>query len=377
VTIPLLDIHAQHASIQEELDEAIAQVLRHGRFVGGPEIANFEEAFASYCLADHCIGCSSGTSAVTLALRAVGVGPGDEVITTTFTFIATVESIMEAGATPVLVDVDPETALARVEDVESAITSRTKAIVVVHLYGQPVDMTSFAELAAARRLRLVEDAAQAHGAEWRGGRIGSLGDAAAFSFFPGKNLGALGDAGAVTTTDSGVAARVRSLRNHGRSDKYRHDEIGTNARIDTLQAAILATKLRHLEDWTEARREHAAAYDAALGDIDGVSPIVVHPSARAVYHQYVVRVSNRELALDTLKEQGVSAGVHYPIPLHRQPALAGGNHRALPHADRLAGEVLSLPVYPELSVAQRDTVIEAVSQYAMAAAETSMTASRS
>jgi dTDP-4-amino-4,6-dideoxygalactose transaminase len=377
VTIPLLDIHAQHASIQGELDEAIAQVLRHGRFVGGPEIAEFEEAFASYCGADHCIGCSSGTSAVTLALRAVGVGPGDEVITTTFTFMATVESIVEAGAIPVLVDVDPETALARAEDVEGAITARTKAIVVVHLYGQPVDMTSFAELAGARGLKLIEDAAQAHGAEWSGERIGGLGDAAAFSFFPGKNLGALGDAGAVTTTDPDVAARVRSLRDHGRSDKYRHNEIGTNARIDTLQAAVLAVKLRHLERWTEARRGHAAAYDAALTDIDGVEPILIQPSARAVYHQYVVRVANRELALSTLKDWGVSAGVHYPIPLHRQPALADTSHGSLPFADRLANEVLSLPVYPELSVAQRDTVVEAVATYAAAVADTSMTAGRS
>jgi dTDP-4-amino-4,6-dideoxygalactose transaminase len=366
--IPLLDIKAQHASIEEELDEAMAAVMRHGRFVAGPEVADFERAFAAYCDTSECVGCSSGTSAIALALRAAGVGPGDEVITSALTFIATVEPIVEVGAEPVLTDVDPETGLMRVEDCEAALTPRSAAILVVHLYGQPVDMTAFRQLADRRGLRLIEDAAQAHGAEWDGGRVGSLGDAAAFSFFPGKNLGALGDGGALTTSDADLARRARSLRDHGRVDKYRHDELGTNARLDTLQAAVLLTKLRHLDGWNDARRRHARAYDAAFEAAEGIEPIHVEPAARSVYHQYVVRVVDREGAVEALRRDGIAAGVHYPIPLHRQPALAG-RHRALnlPGAEKLADEVLSLPVYPELSDAQRDEVVGALSAHGLEA----------
>jgi len=364
VTIPLLDIHAQHDAVRAELDEAISGVLAHGRFVGGPEIAAFEREYAAYCRAEHCVGCSNGTAAVTLALRALGVGPGDEVITTTFTFIATAESIVEVGATPVLVDADPETALMRTADVEAAITPRTKAIVVVHLYGQPVDMDAFRELADAHGLKLVEDAAQAHGAEWNGRRVGSMGDVAAFSFFPGKNLGAIGDAGAVTTSDPEVATRLRALRDHGRVDKYRHDELATNARLDTLQAAVLSVKLRHLERWNEARRRHAAAYDRALADLENIEPIHVADLAEPVYHQYVVRVPDRAAAMEMLRQREVASGIHYPIPLHRQPAMAKTEWPALPHSELLADEVLSVPVYPELSDAQRDQVLAALTEVA-------------
>jgi dTDP-4-amino-4,6-dideoxygalactose transaminase len=361
LTIPLLDIHAQHRAIRGDLDAAIAAVLAHGRFVAGPEVGQFEEAFARYCEVPHCVGCSSGTSALTLALRAAGVGPGDEVVTTAFTFIATVESIVETGADPVLVDVDAASGLMRVEDVEAAITERTAAIVAVHLYGQPVDTRAFGELADNRGLKLIEDAAQAHGAEWEGRRADSLGDAAAFSYFPGKNLGALGDAGAVTTGDAELAARARALRDHGRLDKYRHDRLGTNARLDTLQAAVLGVKLPHLERWTEARRAHASAYDEALANLEGVEPITVEPRARCVYHQYVVKVADRDAVADALRERGISTGVHYPVPLHRQPALAA-EHGALdlPGAEALAATVLSLPVYPELTGEQRDQVVRAL-----------------
>jgi dTDP-4-amino-4,6-dideoxygalactose transaminase len=364
--IPLLDIQAQHASIQAELDETMAAVMRHGRFVGGPEVSEFEQAFAGYCDASECVGCSSGTSAIALALRAAGVGPGDEVVTSAFTFIATVEPIVEVGAEPVLTDVDPDTGLMRVEDCEAALTARSAAILVVHLYGQPVNMTAFRELADQRGLLLIEDAAQAHGAKWDGGRAGSLGDAAAFSFFPGKNLGALGDGGALTTSDAELARRARSLRDHGRVDKYRHDELGTNARLDTLQAAVLLTKLGHLDAWNEARRRHAQAYDAAFDSVEGIEPIRVKPAARSVYHQYVVRVPDRDGAVEALRRDGIAAGVHYPIPLHRQPALAD-RHGAvsLPGAEKLADEVLSLPVYPELSDDQRDEVVAALSAHAL------------
>jgi dTDP-3-amino-3,4,6-trideoxy-alpha-D-glucose transaminase len=362
--IPLFDLEAQHAAVREEIDAAIAGVFAHGRFVGGPEIEAFEEAFAAFCGAPHCVGLSNGTDALTLALRAAGVGAGDDVITTSMTFIATVESICLAGAHPVLVDPQRDTALMDVAAVEAAITPDTAAVVVVHLYGQPVDLDAFRVLCDRRGLLLVEDAAQAHGAEWRGRKVGSVGNVATFSFFPGKNLGALGDAGAVTTGDGELSRRIRSFRDHGRSEKYRHDELGTNARLDTLQAAVLTAKLWHLPAWNEARRLRAARYDAALAKLEGVTPLRVLDGALPVYHQYVVRTADRDSARSSLARRGISSGVHYPIPLHRQPALAGlANESAFPNADALANEVLSLPLYPELSPAQQETVATALAQH--------------
>jgi dTDP-4-amino-4,6-dideoxygalactose transaminase len=361
VQIPLLDIEAQHASLGGELEAAVARVLAHGRFVAGPEVAEFEQEFARYCGADHAVGAASGTAALTLALRAAGIGPGDEVITSAMTFIATVESIVEAGATPVLADPSRDTALLDPDEVAGLVTDRTAAIVVVHLYGQMVDMTGFRRLADRHGLLLVEDAAQAHGAEWLGTRAGAAGDVAAFSFFPGKNLGAVGDAGALTTADGGLAARAAALRDHGRSDKYEHLTLGTNARLDTVQAAVLSCKLPRLDAWNAARREHARSYDAAFADLDEIVPIAVDERATHVYHQYVVRTAQREELRAALRERGIATGVHYPIPLTRQPALAGTvEPDAFPNADALAVEVLSLPVYPELSEPQRDAVIEAV-----------------
>jgi dTDP-4-amino-4,6-dideoxygalactose transaminase len=360
MTLPLLDLNAQHASIREQLEAAIARVLAHGKFVQGPEVAEFEEAFADYCDVGHCVGTSNGTSAIELVLRAAGIGAGDEIVTTPFTFIATVEPILLAGARPMFVDVDPETGLLEAEAVEAAITPRTAAIMPVHLYGQTVDLDAFRALADRRGLFLLEDAAQAHGASWAGRRAGSVGDAATFSFFPGKNLGALGDAGCVTTNDEALAARIRKLRDHGRLDKYRHDEVGTNARLDTLQAAVLAAKLAHLEGWNEARRRHARAYDAAFASVDGIAPIRVLGEAVAVYHQYVVRLADREGARAALAERRISTGVHYPVPLHRQPALAGLVEGDFPAAEALAEEVLSLPVFPELTDEQRDAVVAAL-----------------
>jgi dTDP-4-amino-4,6-dideoxygalactose transaminase len=362
VSIPLLDLGAQHASIRSELDEAIAAVLAEGKFVSGPEVGRFENAFAEYCGSSDAIGVSSGTSALTLGLRAAGVKPGDEVITSAMTFIATAESIVEAGARPVLVDPSLETGLLEADGVVAAITDRTSAIVVVHLWGQPVDLTVFRKLADDRGLILAEDAAQAHGAEWAGSRAGSVGDFGAFSFYPGKNLGCLGDGGAVTTNDSELAARVRSLRDHGRVDKYRHDVLGTNARLDTLQAAVLDVKLRHLEAWNEARRAHATAYDEAFAAIEETDPIEIRAEATPVYHQYVVRVPGRDAAMEALRAEGIGVGAHYPIPLNRQPALESlVKADSFPAADRLGDEVLSLPVFPELTPEQRDTVVSAVS----------------
>jgi dTDP-4-amino-4,6-dideoxygalactose transaminase len=359
--VPLLDLQAQHSALRPELDAAIAGVMEHGAFVGGPEIEHFEQRFAAFCAAAECVGVSNGTDALTLCLRAAGIGPGDEVITTAFTFVATVESIVQTGARPVLVDPRPGTALLHVDDVRSAIGTRTAAIVPVHLYGQTVDLDAFRALADRQGLLLVEDAAQAHGAAWRRAPAGSVGDLASFSFFPGKNLGALGDAGAVTTRDPTLARRVRLLRDHGRSEKYRHEQLGTNARLDTLQAAVLSVKLEHVAAWNDERRRHAAAYDAAFADFDGVDPIRIAEGALPVYHQYVVRVRDRDNLRDDLTQRGIATGVHYPIPLQRQPALAGlieeDRH---PSADQLARTVLSLPMYPELPDDQRDAVIAAL-----------------
>jgi dTDP-4-amino-4,6-dideoxygalactose transaminase len=363
MNLPLLDLEAQHAAIRKDLDSAISRVLEHGQFVQGPEVAEFEEAFAGYCEVGHCIGVANGTAAIELVLRAAGIGKGDEVITTPFTFMASVEPILLGGARPVFVDVDPESALLDAGEVEAAVSPRTAAIMPVHLYGQTVDLDAFRALADRHKLFLIEDAAQAHGARWQKRRAGSVGDAATFSFFPGKNLGALGDAGAVTTNDGELAAKIRKLRDHGRVDKYRHDELGTNARLDTLQAALLAVKLPHLDGWNAARRRHAVAYDAAFKSIDGVEAIRVHEAAKAVYHQYVIRVAERDQARAALIEQGIGAAVHYPIPLHLQPALAGIVSGEFPVAETLAAEVLSVPVFPELTDEQRNRVVHTVSAF--------------
>jgi dTDP-4-amino-4,6-dideoxygalactose transaminase len=363
MNLSLLDLHAQHAYVGEALDAAIARVVAHGQFVQGPEVAEFEESFAEFCEARYCVGTSNGTSAIELALRAAGIGPADEVVTTPFTFIATVEPILQAGARPVLVDVDAETGLLEADVVESAITPRTAALVPVHLYGQTVDLDAFRALADRHKLFLLEDAAQAHGARWRGRRAGSVGDASTFSFFPGKNLGAFGDAGCVTTNDEAVARRVRKLRDHGRIDKYRHDELGTNARLDTLQAAVLSAKLPHLERWNDLRRRHAESYDEAFAAVSGVEPIRIAENALPVYHQYVVRLAHRDAARAALAEVGIASAVHYPVPLHRQPALEGLVGGDFPAAERLARDVLSLPVFPELSREQRNSVVAAMAGF--------------
>jgi dTDP-4-amino-4,6-dideoxygalactose transaminase len=361
MTLPLFDLHAQHTSIRGEIDRALTGVIQHGRFINGPEVEEFEQAFAGYCGATACVGTSNGTSAIELVLRAAGIGAGDEVITTTMTFIATVEPIVLVGARPILVDIDPDTALLAVDAVEAAISERTAALMPVHLYGQPVDLDAFRALADRHKLLLIEDAAQAHGASWRGQRVGTVGDVATFSFFPGKNLGALGDAGAVVTSDAGLAGDVRRLRDHGRIGKYEHDQIGTNARLDTVQAAVLIAKLEFLDQWNTARRHHADAYDEAFADIEAVTPIHVSEDANAVYHQYVVRVQARDEVRALLEARGISSGVHYPIPLHRQPALTGYVEAEYPVADDLARTVLSLPMFPELSTEQLDRVVTAVS----------------
>ncbi len=364
--IPLLDLHAEYDPLKDELLARIAGVLDSGWFYLGQETPGLEADWAAYCGTRYAVGLGSGTEAVWLALLAAGIGPGDEVITVSHTFIATVAAIHFAGARPVFVDIDPLTCNMDVRQVEAAITPRTRAILPVHLYGQPADVAPLLELADRYRLWLIEDACQAHGAEYRGRRAGSLGHVAAFSFVFTKNLKAYGDAGAITTNDPAIDHKVRALRDHGRSGKYEHPTFGLNCRIDEVQAAIVRVKLAHLEAWTEARRQHAARLNAALADLDWLTLPVEAPGVRHVYHQYVVRTPHRDALAEHLRARGIQTGVHYPIPCHLQGACAhlGYGPGSLPETERAAREVLSLPVYPELTETQLNQIIAAVRSFA-------------
>ena len=362
--IPLVDLKAQYRAIRSEIDSAIQRVVDNTSFILGSEVSQFEQAFADYVEAKEAVGVASGTAALHLALRACGVEPGDEVITTAHTFIATAEAISTVGARPVFVDIEPRTYNLDPNQVEDAITSRTRAILPVHLYGQPAEMESLLDIARRRDVWLIEDAAQAHGAIYRGQRCGSIGHLACFSFYPGKNLGAYGDAGAVTGNDLDLLAKVRILRNHGRSTKYEHLEIGYGERLDALQAAILAAKLPFLDGWIEARRRHARSYTELLQDVPLLTPWEA-PGVRHAYHLYVVRTPHRDALFDHLKAQGIGVGIHYPIPLHRQPAyLEQGYAQAqLPITEQAAAEVLSLPMYPELTDEQIAYVVDATKEF--------------
>jgi dTDP-4-amino-4,6-dideoxygalactose transaminase len=358
--IPLVGLFDQYQTIKSEIDAAIQNIITSSAFVGGKEVRNFENDFAAYCEAKACVGVGNGTDALYLTLRALGVGPGDEVITVAHTFIATSEAISSTGATPIFIDVKEDTMLMDPEKIESAITSKTKAVVPVHLYGQSCDMDAIMEIARKHGLKVVEDAAQAHGGKWRGRRVGSIGDAATFSFYPGKNLGAFGDAGAVVSQDEDLIEYIRMLANHGRLEKYTHKMEGVNSRLDGLQAAILRVKLRYLDEWNSKRRQIADAYREQLTHRSIVATSV-HEHAEAVWHLFVVRVADRERLQSLLKEEGIATGIHYPVPLHLQPAY---EHRRaefeLPTTERAAQEVLSLPMYPELSQEQIEAVCNAV-----------------
>ena len=357
--IPLVDLKAQYHSIKEEIDQAIAGVLESSQFVLGKEVAAFEEAFAAYCGGGEGVGVNSGTSALHLALLAAGVGPGHEVITTPFTFVATVAAICYTGATPVYVDIDPVAYTLDPARLEAAITSRTKAILPVHLYGQPADMDPILEIARRRGLVVIEDAAQAHGSEYKGRRVGSLADMACFSFYPGKNLGAYGEGGAVVTAHPEYAKTIRLLRNWGESRRYYHDLRGFNYRMEGFQGAILRVKLRHLERWTEARRANARVYTELLKDSGVVTPREMAYS-RHVYHVYVLRVRGRDAIATSLGVAGVQTGIHYPIPVHLQQAYRDARYREgdFPVAEQVAREVLSLPMYPELQRSQMEQICE-------------------
>ena len=361
--IPMVDLAAQYRRIRPEVDAAMARVLETTAFIKGEDCGAFEREFAAYCGAAHAVGVANGTDALILALRAYGVGPGDEVVTVANTFIATGEAILLNGARPVFVDVDPATFTMDPAKVEAAITPRTKVILPVHLYGHPADMDAINAIAARHGLPVLEDAAQAHGAEIGGRRAGTLGHAACFSFYPGKNLGAYGDAGAVVSNDADFAARLRQIANHGGgANKYDNVVLGTNSRLDTLQAAVLRVKLRHMETWDTERRERVAAYDRALAGVAGLTLPRERAGTRSAWHLYTVRSSDRGALQAALKEQGISTAVHYPRPIHLQPAMApaGGRPGDLPVSEMLTKEVLCLPLYPELPFEDVARVADAV-----------------
>lgn len=359
--IPFVDLRSQYQAIRAEVGEAITRVLESCELVLGSEVSAFEREFASYCGTEHGIGVNSGTSALHLALLAAGVGHGDEVITVPFTFVATVSAICYTGARPIFVDVEPRTLSLDPAALEAAVTERTKAILPVHLYGQPADMDPILAVARRHGLVVIEDAAQAHGAEHKGRRVGGLGDLGCFSFYPGKNLGAYGEGGMVVTSSPAYARTIRMLRDWGAEKKYEHVLKGYNYRLEAIQGAVLRVKLRHLEAWTEARRSVAARYEEALKG----SPIGLpwaRPDVRHVYHLYAIRTPERARLQEQLLARGIQTGIHYPTPVHLLPAFADLGYRSgeFPQAERAAASVLSLPMYPELSASQVETVTRAV-----------------
>jgi dTDP-4-amino-4,6-dideoxygalactose transaminase len=361
MNIPLVDLQAQYQMIRDEVRKAIDDVLADMQLFLGPRTQAFEEAFAAYCGCRYGIGVSSGTDALVLALRACGIDPGDEVITVANTFIATVEAIALVGARPVFVDIDPQTYTMDPQQVEAAITGRSRAILPVHLYGHPAEMRPLLTIARAHGLRVIEDASQAHGATYLGQRVGGLGDIGCFSLYYSKNLGAYGEAGICVTNDAALAERMRMLRDHGSRRRYHHEILGSNARMDELQAAILLVKLRYLEPWNAARQAHASAYNQALSAVVEAIP-TVKPWAGHVYCYYVIQVAQRDRFRRLLEEEGISTNIHYPTPIHLQPACAylGYQRGSLPVTEAAAARIVSLPMYPELSERQIARVIEAV-----------------
>ena len=363
--IPFLDLKATSAQVADEVSNRWKTILEQSDFVLGREVDHFEREFAEYCGCDHAIGVASGLDALKLILRAMDIGAGDEVITAANSFIATALAISSVGAVPVLVDIADKDFLIDVQAFEKAITPKTKAIIPVHLYGQAADMDPIVEIAHKHGLKVIEDACQAHGALYKGCRCGSLGDAAAFSFYPGKNLGAFGDGGAATTSDDTLADRIRMLRNYGSLRRYRHDELGENSRLDTVQAAVLSVKLQYLEGWNAARRRIAARYAEGLKDVAEVRLPFTNGYAEHVHHLYVIRSARRDDLMKYLQERGIGCIIHYPIPIHLQKAYAsiGWKLGDFPVTERAAPEILSLPLFPTMSDEQVDYVVESVADF--------------
>jgi dTDP-4-amino-4,6-dideoxygalactose transaminase len=357
--IPFLDLKAHHEGIRREIDSAIREVIDTGAFAGGPFVERFEKEFAAFCGTSGAVGVGSGTDALWFALLGLGIGPGDEVITVPMTFMATTEAISFCGATPVLVDIEPVTYTMDPARVERAITPRTKAIVPVHLYGQMADMDPILEVAKRHRLHVIEDACQAHGAEYKGKKAGSMGVAGCFSFYPGKNLGAFGEAGAVVTSDRHLMKTIQMLRDHGQERKYHHALIGWNGRMDGIQGAVLRVKLKRLTEANRARRAHARLYNELLAAVPGVIAPQEAKDRTHVYHVYAVRIAARDRVMKSLSDRGIGCSVHYPVPIHLQPAYKSLGYKPgdFPVAERCAEEFLSLPMFPELTDVQVNEVV--------------------
>lgn len=366
MNIPLLDLKGQYHAIKDEIDAAIQGVLENGQFILGPQVKALEHDIASYCRVPYAIGVGNGTDALVIALRACGIGPGDEVITSPFTFFASAESISAVGAKPVFVDIDPDTFNMDVSKIEQAITSRTRAIIPVHLFGQIADMDAIMDIAKKHDLMVIEDACQAMGAEYKGMKAGSFGHAACFSFFPTKNLGTYGDGGMIVIRDADIDKKARMLRAHGSVKKYYHEMIGYNSRLDELHAAILNVKFKYLDQWNDMRRHNAALYDELLKDSGVVTPYAA-PYAKHIYHQYVVQCDDRDGLAEALKAEGISTGVYYPLPLHLQDAYKDLGYKMgdMPYAEAACNRVLALPMYPELEPVQIKYVADAIKNYRM------------
>jgi dTDP-4-amino-4,6-dideoxygalactose transaminase len=364
IKVPFLDLWSQHLPLMSEFNDAIREVIESSAFAGGRFVAAFEEDFAAYCKVPCAIGVGSGTEALWLSLLACGVGSGDEVITVPSTFMATAEAITYCGARPVFVDVDESTYTMNPDALKHALTPKTKAIIPVHLFGQPSDMDPIVEFGRKHGLYVIEDACQAHGATYKGKRVGTFGDTACFSFYPGKNLGAFGEAGAIVTNSAELDEKIKILRDHGQQRKYFHSVVGWNCRMDGIQAAVLRIKLRQLDAANQRRRNHAAQYDTGLRELDGIITPTEASYARHVYHIYAIRVSSRDETIKSLTDQGIATGIHYPVPVHLQEAYQtlGYTRSSFPIAERCAAEFISLPMYPELTYSQIEQVIEAVKE---------------
>jgi len=364
--VPFVDLKAQYLSIKNEIDCALQEVIEKTAFAGGPFVADFERDFASFCKCEHAVGTSSGTSAIWMALLALGVGSGDEVLTSPNTFIATAEAISLCGARPVFVDIDPETYNIDPELLRKAVTPKTRAVIPVHLYGQTADMDPIMGFAREHELHVIEDACQAHGAKYKGRLAGSIGDAGCFSFYPGKNLGAYGEAGAVVTNNGELAERMKMFRDHGQNRRYYHSIVGWNSRMDGLQGAVLGVKLKHLADWNKARRANAARYNDLLSGVEGVATPVEADYAEHVYHIYAVRSRNRDALLAALAERDIHCGIHYPVGLHLQEAykFLGYEKGSFPATEACVDEVASLPMFAELTAEQIEFVCRAIEEVA-------------
>jgi dTDP-4-amino-4,6-dideoxygalactose transaminase len=368
-SIPAFELSQQYKLIGDEIGEAVLAILASGRYIGGSPVEQFEQQFAQYIGTAACVGCNSGTDALFLALRALDIGSGDEVITSAFTFFATAEMISAVGATPVFVDVEPGTFNLDLQQIEAAITDRTKAIIPVHLFGQPVNMTRLMEIAQSYNLWVLEDCAQATGADWAGAKVGSIGHIGCFSFYPTKNLGACGDSGAITTNDLELAAKLRILRDHGQQQRYIHEKIGINSRLDAIQAMILQIKLRYLDQWNRQRQEIAARYHNLLAPLSNIKTPKLTVGGQGVWNQYTIRVLQpdaenrhacyRDWVRQQLQQQGIGTMIYYPVPLHHQPVYASLGYQLgqLPVTEQVAQEVLSLPMFPELSTVQQEQVV--------------------